>query len=198
MPCPISTLPGWYRDTLCALECDPLRQNPVRVQASRKPGLLSAGARHAGTPARICAAAHSTARTIRLWAPQRQRLPFSALRTAASSGSGSARNNEAADQHAGKTIAALPCWPARPGTPLEADAARLDSRAPRPSPRSGLRRCRACACRNIPRARRPASCRRRIVRRRSRSASRTSRDDRVSPPAAACCPGYRPSIISVK
>src|SRR5262249_47995548 len=75
-------------DCSIATDAQPLRQPRVALQAGWQlrgagSGELSAGRCHA---ARASLAARSTARTTRLWAPQRQRLRSSAALTSASVG----------------------------------------------------------------------------------------------------------------
>ena len=105
MPWPISTLPG-VTSTKPSARIRSHRDR--RGLARRLTG--SCGRPHGGGPAHAppSLAARSTARTMRLWAPQRHRLRSSAARTSASLGSGLRRQQgRGRDQDAGDAIAAL-------------------------------------------------------------------------------------------
>ena len=98
-------LAGRDLDDAVSPKAQPLRQPPVALQAAgerararvedvkpkARPGAPGA---HDGVPS---LAARSTARTMRLCAPQRHRLRSSAARTSASLGVGLRRNNAAAE-----------------------------------------------------------------------------------------------------
>ena len=94
-------LAGRDLDDAIEREPEPLRQARVGAQVAgeqdralgRGRGGRVRGGAHAGCPA---FAARSTARTMRLWAPQRQRFRSSAARTSASLGSGLRRSSAAA------------------------------------------------------------------------------------------------------
>ena len=103
-PLPDLDLARSHLDESRGAKTQPLVQPAVDLQAARQ--LRRRAGRFAGEPDReihcVCvstlaaAAARSTARTIRLWAPQRQRLRSSALRTSAALGCGTRASSAAA------------------------------------------------------------------------------------------------------
>ena len=80
--------PGTHRHLTIGMHAQPLRQAAVRLQAARQRHRIQT---HAPVPA-----ARNTARTIRLWAPQRHRCGSSASRTCASCGCGHLASKAAA------------------------------------------------------------------------------------------------------
>ena len=114
MPWPISTLPENTSTMPSAPQPQPLRQPPIGLQAAgqrRRAALVDDVIAETRTRAHAAApslAARSTARTMRLCAPQRHRLRSSAPRTSASLGSGLRfEQRGGGDQNAGDAVAAL-------------------------------------------------------------------------------------------
>ena len=107
MPCPISTLPG---ETITCPSGENRTHDDSTGFAARLTGNLArgGGGRGLGHRAAISAAARSTARTMRLCEPQRQRLRSSAALTSSPVGFGfRIKSCRGAHQYAGNAIAAL-------------------------------------------------------------------------------------------